>query len=120
MQDKGSKNTATRIISSSNGPGMAKDTAEASISWADIKAFAKFPPDKGRKLILDNIDIHQETHDMTEEYQNPDAHYCSLISTENRVSGNRVARPYWSAVAKHDAEGGQNVAKFFSRRKHIV
>ena len=47
-------------------------------------------PDAGRKLTLDNVDIHQETHDMTEDYQKPDAHYCTLMSTENRVSGDRL------------------------------
>ena len=49
-----------------------------------------YPCDAGRKLVLDNIDAHQITHDMTEEHQNPDVHYCSLMSTENRVSGNHL------------------------------
>ena len=40
-----------------------------------------FLPDKGRKITLDNIDIRQETHDMTEDHQNPDAHYCGHMST---------------------------------------
>lgn len=48
------------------------------------------PPDNGRKLVLDNVDFHQLTHDMTEQHQNPDAHFCSLMATENRVSGNHL------------------------------
>jgi hypothetical protein len=47
-------------------------------------------PDNGRKLVLDNVDIRQVTHDMTEQHQNPDAHLCSLMATENRVSGNHL------------------------------
>ena len=27
---------------------------------------------------------------MSEEHQNPDAHYCSLMCTENRVTGNHL------------------------------
>ncbi|XP_028413964.1 uncharacterized protein LOC114536823 [Dendronephthya gigantea] len=60
------------------------------MSHADILKYSKLSPDHGRKLTLDNIDIHQATHDMTEENQNPDAHYCTLMSTENRVSGNHL------------------------------
>ncbi len=48
-------------------------------------------PDNGRKFVLDNVDIHQITHDMTEQHQNPDAHFCTLMATENRVSGNHLA-----------------------------
>jgi hypothetical protein len=58
---------------------------------AELVKYANLNPDLGRKLTLDNIDIHQATHDMTEEHQNPDAHYCTLISTENRVSGNHLS-----------------------------
>lgn len=47
--------------------------------------------DTGRKFVLDNVDVHQITHDMTEKHQNPDAHYCSLMCTENRVSGNHLS-----------------------------
>lgn len=47
-------------------------------------------PDSGRKLVLDNVDVHQVTHDRTEQHQNPDAHFCSLMATENRVSGNHL------------------------------
>ncbi len=61
------------------------------MSTDEVKMFAKLPPDIGRKFTLDNIDIHQSTHDMTESHQNPNAHYCSLISTDNRVPGNHLA-----------------------------
>lgn len=60
------------------------------MSHVDIFKYAKFSPDHGRKLTLDNIDIHQTAHDMTEDHQNPDAHYCTLMSSENRVSGNHL------------------------------
>ena len=50
-----------------------------------------YPSDTGRKFVLDNVDIHQTTHDMSEEHQNPDAHYCSLMCTENRVTGNYLS-----------------------------
>ena len=56
----------------------------------NVEEFARLPGDKGRKLTLDNVDIHQYTHDVTEEHQNPDAHYCSLMCTENRISGNHL------------------------------
>lgn len=68
----------------------ASDTELHPMSHTDIMKYAKLNPDHGRKLILDNIDIHQATHDMTEDHQNPDAHYCTLMSTENRVSGNHL------------------------------
>ena len=42
------------------------------------------------KLTLDNIDISQKTYDMIELLQNPDAHYRTLMSTKNRVSGNHL------------------------------
>ena len=57
------------------------------MSVVDIKAFAKFTPDNGRKLVPDNTDIHQDTQD----HQNPDVCCCSLISTDNRVNGNHLA-----------------------------
>ncbi|XP_065068431.1 uncharacterized protein LOC135693787 [Rhopilema esculentum] len=43
--------------------------------------------DTGRKIVLDNIDYHQVTHDMTEEHKDNDVHYCSHMATENRISG---------------------------------
>ena len=57
------------------------------MSTDEVIKFSTVDPDHGRKLTLDNVDIHIPTHDMTEEHQNLDAHYCSLMSTENRVSG---------------------------------
>ena len=60
------------------------------MSHGDILKYSKLHPDNGRKLTLDNIDIHQATHDMTEDHQNLDAHYCTVMSTENRVSGNHL------------------------------
>ena len=56
------------------------------MSTDEVIKFSTVDPDHGRKLTLDNVDIHIPTHDMTEEHQNY-AHYCSLMSTENRVSG---------------------------------
>ena len=63
------------------------NTEPSVMSRTDIVKYAKLNPVHGRKLTVDNIDIQQATHDMTEEHQNPDAHYCTLMSTENRVSG---------------------------------
>ena len=56
------------------------------MSHEDVKKYAMVNPDHGRKITLDNIDIHIPTHDMTVDFQNLDAHYCSWMSTENRVS----------------------------------
>ena len=53
------------------------------MSHEDVKKYAMVNPDHGRKITLDNIDIHIPTHDMTEDFQNLDAHYCSWMSTEN-------------------------------------
>lgn len=47
--------------------------------------------DVGRKIVLDNIDYHQSTHNMTESHKDPDLHFCSYMSTENRVSGNHLS-----------------------------
>lgn len=47
--------------------------------------------DNGRKIVLDNIDLHQVTHDMTQSHKDPDLHFCSHMSTENRVSGNHLS-----------------------------
>ena len=43
--------------------------------------------DGGRKIVLDNFDYHQNVHCMTEEHQNIDHHYVTLMATENRVTG---------------------------------
>ena len=70
-------------VSATNG------TEPSVMSCADILKYVKLDPDHGRKLTLDNIDIHQATHDMTEEHLNPDVHYCTLMATENRVSDDK-------------------------------
>ena len=49
-------------------------------------------PDKGRKITFDNFDIHQEVHHMTEQNQNKDKHYATVMSTENRISGAHLRR----------------------------
>ena len=49
-------------------------------------------PDKGRKITFDNFDIYQEVHHMTEQNQNKDKHYVTVMSTENRVSGSHLRR----------------------------
>ena len=43
--------------------------------------------DHGRKLTIDNFDYHQNVHQMTEEHQNIDHHYVTVMATENRVAG---------------------------------
>ena len=47
--------------------------------------------DVGRKIVLDNIDYHQATHHMTQSQKDPDLHFCTHMSTENRVSGNHLS-----------------------------
>ena len=47
--------------------------------------------DNGRKLTFDNIDYHHEVHYMTEENQNIDRHFVTVMSTENRVSANHLS-----------------------------
>ena len=56
------------------------------MSSEKVEKYAIVDPDHGRKITIDNIDIHIPTHDMTEDHQNLDAHYCSWMSTENRLS----------------------------------
>ena len=48
-------------------------------------------PDVGRKLTFDNLDYRQEVHYMTEDHQNVDKHCVTVMSTENRVSGNHLS-----------------------------
>ncbi len=43
------------------------------------------PCDHGRKITIDNFDYKQNVHQMTEEHQNIDVHYVSVMSTENRI-----------------------------------
>ena len=47
--------------------------------------------DCGRKITFDNVDYYQEVHHMTEEHQNMDKHYVTVMSTENRVHGNHLS-----------------------------
>ena len=49
-------------------------------------------PDYGRKITFDNFDIYQEVHHMTEQHQNKDRHYVTVMSTENRISGVHLER----------------------------
>lgn len=49
-------------------------------------------PDYGRKITFDNFDIYQEVHHMTEQHQNKDKHYVTVMSTENRISGAHLRR----------------------------
>lgn len=49
-------------------------------------------PDHGRKITFDNFDIYQEVHHMTEQHQNKDKHYVTVMSTENRISGAHLRR----------------------------
>ena len=41
--------------------------------------------DPGRKIIFDNVDLYVQRHEMTEENQNKDLHWVTVISTENRI-----------------------------------
>lgn len=47
--------------------------------------------DPGRKLTFDNIDFRQKVHHMSEDNQNIDKHCVTIMSTENRVSGNHLS-----------------------------
>ena len=49
-------------------------------------------PDKGRKITFDNFDIYQEVNHMTEQNQNKDRHYVTVMSTENRISRSHLRR----------------------------
>ncbi len=42
--------------------------------------------DPGRKIMFDNVDLYVQQHEMTEENQNKDLHWVTVISTENWVS----------------------------------
>lgn len=52
---------------------------------------SSFQPDVGRKITFDNLDYRQEVHHMTEDHQNIDNHYVTVMSTENRVHGNHLS-----------------------------
>lgn len=47
--------------------------------------------DVGRKITIDNFDFHQDVHYMTEENQNIDTRYLSLMATENRVCSSELS-----------------------------
>ena len=56
--------------------------------------------DNGHKLTFDNMDYRHQVHYMTtvikstiltEENQNVDQHFVTVMSTENRVSGNHLS-----------------------------
>ena len=53
--------------------------------------FVTCTADVGRKITIDNFDFHQDVQDMTEENQNIDKHYLSMMATENRVSGSELS-----------------------------
>ena len=57
----------------------------------------KVQPDVGRKIVFDNIDYYAEIHEMTEDNQNKDEHWVTVMETENRVSGNHL-----SSVSPHE------------------
>ena len=48
-------------------------------------------PDKGRKIVFDNLDCFIEPHEMTEDSQNKDEHWVTVMETENRISGNHLS-----------------------------
>ena len=48
-------------------------------------------PDIGRKITFDNLDYRQEVHHMTEDHQNIDRHYVTVMSTNNRVHGHHLS-----------------------------
>lgn len=47
--------------------------------------------DCGRKITFDNLDYNQNVHYMTEDNQNEDKHCVTVMSTENRVTGNQLS-----------------------------
>ena len=46
------------------------------------------PPDKGRKIVFDNVDWHMNVHHMSETNQNVSTHYTVKMSVSNRVNSN--------------------------------
>ena len=49
------------------------------------------PPDGGRKIVFDNLDLHIEPHEMTEENQSKDIHWVSVMCAKNRILGNHLS-----------------------------
>ena len=77
-------------------------------------------PDKGRKITFDNFDIRQEVHHMTEQNQNKDKHYVTVMSTENRTSGTRLRRdgPVGDIAALENGKCGQNHAEYQKQKEN--
>lgn len=64
--------------------------------------------DVGRKITIDNFDYYQEVHYMTEEHQNIDKHYLSMMATENRVAGHNLSNdPPLNGI--HEMDNGKCV-----------
>lgn len=70
---------------------QAADTESILPSTVATPSVSTRIPDAGRKLTFDNIDYRQQVHFMTEENQNIDKHCVTVMSTENRVTGNHLS-----------------------------
>ena len=46
--------------------------------------------DGGRKIVFDNLDMYIQPHQTSEDNQNQDLHWVSVMATENRISGNHL------------------------------
>ena len=75
-------------INQGEKPEISHELGEASIVDKQIQVI---PPDKGRKIVFDNLDCFIEPHEMTEAHQNRDEHWVTVMETENRVSGNHLS-----------------------------
>ena len=75
-------------ISQGEKPEISHELGKASIVDKQIQVI---PPDKGRKIVFDNLDCFIEPHEMTEAHQNRDQHWVTVMETENRVSGNHLS-----------------------------
>ncbi len=68
-------------------PAAVSSSTPTEVSVADrqgdMETTSKYRPntvqDAGRKIVLDNIDYHQHTHDMTVDNKDADLHYCSYM-----------------------------------------
>ena len=49
------------------------------------------PPDGGRKLVFDNVDLHIEPHEITEENQSKDINWVSVMCAKNCILGNHLS-----------------------------
>ena len=79
-------------------------------------------PDKGRKITFDNFDIRQEVHHMTEQNQNKDKHYVTVMSTENRISGTHLRRdgPVGDIAALENGKCVPNHAEHQKQKENYV